>query len=199
MRRRHHKSTTFWLMRLLIVATGFSIVIFIKQLLPEKTVVVGELSVTEQFIQEIGPKAQLIARQNDLYASVMIAQAILESDSGRSRLSQSPYFNFFGIKGDFHGQSVSFETWEDDGQGNPYTIVADFRSYGSVTNGLSDYASILRQNLYRLTHRSQSRSYRDATAALTGTYATDTTYGQKLNDLIQRYHLTRYDKTIFIN
>ena len=33
------------------------------------------------------------------YASVMIAQAILESDSGQSTLSQKPSYNFFGIKG----------------------------------------------------------------------------------------------------
>ncbi len=46
--------------------------------------------------------------ENDLYASVMIAQAILESGGGQSRLSQAPYFNLFGIKGTYQGQGVAF-------------------------------------------------------------------------------------------
>ena len=33
----------------------------------------------------------------------MIAQAILESDSGRSALAKSPNHNLFGIKGAFEG------------------------------------------------------------------------------------------------
>ncbi|EJV26131.1 hypothetical protein HMPREF1341_02486, partial [Enterococcus faecalis ERV81] len=33
----------------------------------------------EQFIQKIGEAARKVGQENDLYASVMIAQAILES------------------------------------------------------------------------------------------------------------------------
>ena len=40
----------------------------------------------------------------------MIAQAILESDS-ESSLAQSPNHNLFGIKGDYKGQSVTFNTF----------------------------------------------------------------------------------------
>ncbi|WP_405054648.1 glucosaminidase domain-containing protein [Streptococcus jiangjianxini] len=178
---------------LLAIAMTFAIVIFVKQVLPEGTESVPESSVSEQFIQEIGPKAQVIARDNDLYASVMIAQAILESNSGQSRLSQSPHYNFFGIKGNYQGQSVALETWEDDGQGNPYTITADFRSYGSLENSLEDYAQFLDRDFYRAVHKSNTLSYHDATKALTGTYATDTSYGRKLNNLIETYQLTKYD------
>ena len=39
---------------------------------------------TITFIQTIGETARQIAAQNDLYASVMIAQAVLESNSGQS-------------------------------------------------------------------------------------------------------------------
>lgn len=57
---------------LLVIAVTFAIVIFIRQVLPERTEPVAELSVSEQFVKEIGPKAQVIARENDLYASVVI-------------------------------------------------------------------------------------------------------------------------------
>ncbi|MGT2625037.1 glucosaminidase domain-containing protein [Streptococcus thoraltensis] len=193
MARRKRKQRYSMRTILLVIAVTFAIVVFIRQVLPERTEPVVELSVSEQFVKEIGPKAQVIARENDLYASVMIAQAILESDSGQSSLSQSPHFNFFGIKGSYQGQSVSLETWEDDGQGNPYTITAAFRSYGSLENGLEDYANFLDRDFYWAVHRSNTLSYQDATAALTGTYATDTSYGTKLNNLIKLYQLTQYD------
>lgn len=57
---------------------------------------------TEDFIASISPTASQIAKDADLYASVMIAQAVLESNSGQSKLSQAPYYNFFGIKGNYN-------------------------------------------------------------------------------------------------
>lgn len=133
--------------------------------------------ITINFIESIGEAARQIAAQNDLYASVMIAQAILESNSGQSALSQAPNYNFFGIKGDYNGQSVTMKTWEDDGSGNAYTIDAQF----------------LQKDIYAGVHKSNTTSYKDATKALTGTYATDTSYGTKLNRLIEQYGLTVYD------
>ena len=53
---------------------------------------------TEKFISLVGESARTIAAENDLYASVMIAQAILESASGNSTLAQAPNNNLFGIK-----------------------------------------------------------------------------------------------------
>ncbi|MDG3142154.1 glucosaminidase domain-containing protein [Streptococcus suis] len=191
--KRQKKSFYGWRRLGLTVMIGFAILVFIRQLLPQRAEQGDGLSVTQQFIADIGPRAQVIAAANDLYASVMIAQAILESDSGQSELSQAPHYNFFGIKGSYEGQSVSFETWEDDGQGNPYTVTSAFRSYGSLDRGLADYALFLQSDLYWGVRRSYTSTYQDATAALTGTYATDTSYGAKLNDLIQRYQLTGYD------
>ena len=139
---------------------------------------------TISFIQTIGESVRQIAAQNDLYASVMIAQAILESNSGQSKLSQAPNYNFFGIKGDYKGQSVTMQTWEDEGNGN---------SYGSLEESLQDYVQFLQKDLYAGVHKSKTTSYQDATAALTETYATDTSYGSKLNQLISEYNLTIYD------
>ena len=145
--------------------------------------------ITINFIESIGEAARQIAAQNDLYASVMIAQAILESNSGQSALSQAPNYNFFGIKGDYNGQSVTMKTWE----GNAYTIDAQFRSYSSQAESLEDYAQFLQKDIYAGVHKSNTTSYKDATKALTGTYATDTSYGTKLNRLIEQYGLTVYD------
>ena len=94
---------------------------------------------------------------------------------------------------EYNGQSVTLPTWEDDGKGNPYHIDAAFRSYGSVENSLQDYVDFLEGSYYVGVHRSKTKSYKDATAALTGVYATDITYGDKLNSIIEQYQLTIYD------
>lgn len=41
--------------------------------------------------------------------------------------------------------------------------------------------------------KSNTTSFYDATAYLTGRYATDPNYGAKLNSLINTYNLTRFD------
>lgn len=149
--------------------------------------------VTVDFIHTIGEDAKVIADEYGLYPSVMIAQAVLESQSGQSSLSAN-YNNLFGIKGAYNGASVTMQTWEDDGEGNAYTIDAAFRSYPSVSESLEDYAVLLTSSSYYIdTWRVNTASYQDATAALTGTYATDTQYDEKLNALIEYYGLTIYD------
>ncbi|MFX3718731.1 glucosaminidase domain-containing protein, partial [Streptococcus suis] len=67
----------------------------------DETFTVSKTKKTEEFIQEIGESARKVAKDKNLYASVMIAQAILESGSGNSKLSQKPNYNLFGIKGDY--------------------------------------------------------------------------------------------------
>ncbi|MEA4829006.1 MAG: glucosaminidase domain-containing protein, partial [Enterococcus thailandicus] len=66
----------------------------------------------QQFIDSVAPSARTLASQNDLYASVMIAQAIVESGWGKSQLASAPNYNLFGIKGSYNGQSVTFPTAE---------------------------------------------------------------------------------------
>ena len=151
---------------------------------------------TEKFISLVGESARTIAAENDLYASVMIAQAILESASGNSTLAQAPNNNLFGIKGTYHGNSVQLPTREDDGTGATYTIMSDFRQYETVDESLSDYADLLSHSMgdfYAGARKSNSDSFVDACDFLVGRYATDIFYSEKLQDLIETYDLTRFD------
>lgn len=155
---------------------------------------------TEEFIQLIGADAQQIAWDNGLYASVMIAQAILETGSGNSQLARPPHHNLFGIKGSYQGKQITFPTKEDKGNGQLYTIRSAFRQYPSYKESLEDYASLLKKGLsgnpqfYQGTWKEVATTYREATKALTGKYATDTSYDKKLNALIEAYELTRFDQ-----
>ena len=148
----------------------------------------------QEFIDSIGPTASKIADENNLYASVMIAQAILESGGSQlSELASPPYFNLFGIKGSFNGNTVSLNTKEDDGSGNMTVINDGFRDYNSYEESMMDYASVLSHQRYIGARKSNATTYQEATAELTGKYATDTQYDVKLNNIIQNYKLIRFD------
>lgn len=154
----------------------------------------------ESFVRKIGESARKIGQQEDLYASVMIAQAILESGAGSSELSSSPNYNLFGIKGSYNGQSVTYNTQEDQGNGNMTTIKDSFRKYKNYEESFEDYAKLLKkgisgnENYYSGAWKTNASTYEEATKFLTGRYATDTKYNQKLNGLIETYELEKYDK-----
>lgn len=154
---------------------------------------------TQEFIDKISESASEIGAEQDLYASVMIAQAILESGSGNSSLSSEPNYNLFGIKGTFESNSVAMLTLEDDGSGNYYQITGQFRKYPSYKESLEDYAKLLKggtsfnETFYAGTWKSKTTSFHEATQFLTGKYATDTRYAEKLDQLIETYDLTQYD------
>ncbi|RBS79712.1 N-acetylmuramoyl-L-alanine amidase [Enterococcus faecium] len=156
----------------------------------------------ETFIRKIGESARKIGQEHDLYASVMIAQAILESASGQSQLAQAPNYNLFGIKGTHNGKGVSFATQEDLGNGTLYTTQATFRQYENYEDSLNDYAQLLKEGLTGNSHfydgvwKTNAKTYQEATKFLTGRYATDTSYDKKLNGLIETYDLTKYDKEV---
>ncbi|GAA0473694.1 LysM peptidoglycan-binding domain-containing protein [Alkalibacterium indicireducens] len=153
-----------------------------------------------EFIDMIAGPAQRVAKEFNLYASVMIAQAALESGFGGSGLSSSPNYNLFGIKGRYQGAYVALPTREYiPAQGGWITVTERFRRYPNIEASLRDYGRLLRNGLswnsqfYSGTWVENTTSYRDATAWLQGRYATDPMYASKLNNIIALYDLTRFD------
>lgn len=157
-------------------------------------------SVVANFLNEIALDSVKIAKEANIYPSVMMAQAALESNWGRSGLTKN-YNNLFGIKGSFRGSRATLKTWEDTSAG-AITIQAGFRAYPDKMSSLLDYAELLNGGLksnpyfYRGTWRSETSSYKDATAYLEGRYATDTRYASKLNALIEEFGLQRFDNVV---
>ncbi len=153
----------------------------------------------QAFIDSIASTAQSLASANDLYASVMIAQAIVESGWGNSALASAPNYNLFGIKGSYNGQSVTMPTSEYV-NGQWITVNAAFRKYPSYKESLQDNVTVLKTTsfqpgvyYYSGAWKSNTNSYKDATAWLTGRYATAPNYGATLNNVIETYNLTQYD------
>ncbi len=193
---------------LILVGTTACVGLYVSpvdQLLSANFSVVEASTAATQFLRNIIPAAQNVARGKDIYASVMIAQAALESGWGTSALSKAPNHNLFGVKGSYNGQSVNMQTLEDSGGQNYYSIQADFRKYPSYQESLEDYADKIVNGIsgaplfYSGAWKSKTNSYQDATAYLTGRYATDTAYGAKLNRIIEQFGLTKYDTETAVN
>ena len=155
---------------------------------------------TRQFIKSIAKHAHRIGQKENIYASVMMAQAILESDSGKSTLAQSPNFNLFGVKGNYNGQSVNFNTLEAGTDNQMFNINAGFRKYPNLKSSLQDYADLIKHgidgnpDIYKPTWKDETLTYKDATSHLSHSYATDPDYAKKLNSIIKHYNLTEFDK-----
>ncbi|TGD25147.1 hypothetical protein EGT49_01445 [Companilactobacillus suantsaicola] len=154
----------------------------------------------QAFLQEAVPMAQKAAAKYNLYTSVMLAQAILESGWGASTLATQGH-NLFGIKGDYNGAYVSMPTSEWSSTQGWYTIYANFRKYPSYYESFLDNGDKLRNGVswnssyYKGTWKENTSSYKDATAWLQGRYATAPNYASSLNNIIASYNLTQYDGT----
>lgn len=156
-----------------------------------------DTSSTEPFSKSIADRVRILAGKNNLYASIILAQAILESGSGQSNMSQQ-YFNIFNITGAYLGKSISFKTEEFSGN-NPYYIEQSFRVYSNYDQALDDYINLMikgttwNSEIYAGAWKSHAKAYQEAAQALQGIFATDPSYAQKLIEIIQEYNLNFYD------
>lgn len=155
-------------------------------------------SVEQDFINENTAAVKAVTSKYNLYASVQMAQAALESGWGQSGLSRDGN-NFFGIKQTDTSQPTYWADtleWDTD---HWITIQAPFVQYASKQDSLEGNAKLLAYgltwdpNFYSGTWKSNAATYEDAANSLTGKYATDPNYGQKLINIIQTYHLDALD------
>ena len=146
----------------------------------------------ETFFNTIAPDAQRVAISYGVRPSVLMAQAALESDFGRSSLA-SVYHNYFGIKAVDGQDSVDLPTNEEV-DGKTVRVTAAFACYDSAVDSMIANASLLRNHdMYSGTWLENTSSYYDETKALTGTYATSSSYARSLNAVITTYRLAALD------
>ncbi|MBU3830047.1 MAG: glycoside hydrolase family 73 protein [Candidatus Limosilactobacillus merdavium] len=150
----------------------------------------------ELFIKQVAPEAQAMQNTYHVYASITIAQAILESNWGTSKLS-TQYHNLFGIKGT--GANSKVMTTKEYTGGKWIVIKDRFRVYDSWDDSIKDHTRLMlqgtdmnRQNYDRVV---KAANYEEAAKALQQSgYATDPNYARKLISVIQTYKLYNYDK-----
>lgn len=149
-----------------------------------------------EFINSIHQKAIKACKNLQLYPSLMIAQAILESNWGRSSLSKL-HHNYFGIKANtkWKGNKVTYSTTEFINNKH-IKIPQAFRSYPSIDAGFADRVNFLQINKRYTTNRvfSAQSPEQQASAFLKAGYATDPRYAEKLISIINKYKLKQYDQ-----
>jgi len=147
------------------------------------------------FIMSVAPGARESHRKNGVPASVTLAQAILESDWGRSKLTREAN-NLFGIKAFSGGGTAGvyeINTWEVYG-GQNATVLAAFKAYQSLADSIVDHGRWFHDNWRyheALTVADDPRAF--AYAINAAGYATDPAYAPKLIGLMDRYNLYAYD------
>lgn len=161
----------------------------------------------KEFIEKIGPKAQVDYKKHGVLASITIAQACLESGYGTTELAVKAN-NLFGMKKSLSGNTwksawdgVSIytkQTKEEYQKGQITTITADFRKYPSIDKSIEDHSLYLTQakNGSQLRYKglTETKDYKKAAQIIkNGGYATDSQYVSKLCNLIEKWGLTKYD------
>lgn len=151
----------------------------------------------QQFIERLVPHAQELQDGYGVLPSIILGQAILESNWGKSTLA-SKYNNLFGIKAYGDQKKVSLETKEFVNE-EWITIQGDFKVYDSWEQSMDDHTQLFVQGvdwnpaLYEKVIT--ATNYQEAAQALQDAgYATDPGYAQKIIQVIETYQLNQYDR-----
>lgn len=133
-----------------------------------------------------------------LFPSVMMAQAVVESNNGNSLLA-SKYKNHFGIKvgNDWTGKSVNLNTREVI-NGSNVVIADNFRVYDSVEESYIDRVKFLKDNPRYTTAGvfTATTPLEQIEALKRAGYATDPNYVSILNDVLEHNNLSVLDKAV---
>ena len=150
------------------------------------------------YVGEAGPIARAIHAAYDIPASVTVAQSILESNWGRSKLSTAE-LNYFGFKcvtptspGPIALRCARYPTTECI-PSPCHPVDAFFRSYASVVDSFRDYGRLLTTSsnyAAALPVRSDPDAFIRAVARK---YATDPEYANKVIRLMDLYDLRSFD------
>jgi len=150
----------------------------------------------QEFVEKLAPHAKELQQGYGVLPSIILGQAILESNWGQSQLA-SEYKNLFGIKASGNQPKISLETKEYMNE-QWITIQGDFKVYSTWEESLDDHTMLFvngtnwNPQLYAgvLT----ATDYKQAAQALqTAGYATDPDYANKIISVIETYNLDRYD------
>lgn len=150
------------------------------------------------YVAAAGPIARAIHAAYDLPASVTVAQSILESNWGRSKLATAErnYFGFKCVTPSSPGPIATGCARYPSSECVPapcHPVDAYFRSYASIEDSFRDYGRLLTTSpnyAAALPLRADPDAFVRAVAKK---YATDPAYADKVIRLMDTYDLRRFD------
>lgn len=194
-KRRKHRWLIISLL-ILVVAMGGYVGHHLYQRHVQQQIIERQQNAKRLFIKQIAPEAQAMQEKYHVRASITMAQAILESDWGASRLA-ADYHNLFGIKGT--GPNSRVLTTKEYVNGRWIQIRGRFKVYDSWAASIADHTALMLNGTATNKQNYQSvidaPTYRQAAIALQRAgYATDPDYAAKLIGVIKTYQLDQYDQ-----
>jgi len=138
----------------------------------------------EDFVARLAGPARLAERSSGVPAELILAQAALETDWGRRRITTAAgadSHNLFGIKagGGWQGETTEVQTTEYVA-GLAQKQVERFRVYPDAQAAFDDYAHLIGSRPGYAAARNAASSAQAAVALQQGGYATDPHYADKL-------------------
>ena len=154
----------------------------------------------EEFINTIAPLIVSEGKKRGYSVfSTVIAQAIIESNSGKSVLGYK-YHNYFGMKcgSRWKGKSINLKTKEEYNVGTLTTIKDNFRVYDSIEEGVKGYYDFISTKRYA--NLKESKTYIDYAEKLKADgYATSSKYVNTLCTTVVAHDLIKYDSFFNFN
>ncbi len=133
-----------------------------------------------------------------LLVSILLAQNLHEGYYGASDLYKQ-YNNVAGMKykDPWTGRKINYASGEEINGKWVEGVKSDFIWFDSIEQSIEYHANFCQNTDWRKTTYEkalEATTYVGQAAGLTGTYATDSKYGPKLIEIIEKYDLTKYDK-----
>lgn len=182
----------------LLVFAGLigSTVLLSQSMTAKKDQIVIQTQQKEKQIQTWAPYAQKMQHKYHIFASISLAQAILESDWNQSSLAKDNN-NLYGIKASADQAGVVVPTKEYE-NGKWIEVDQKFASYKTWQQSMEAHAQLLSKgtqwNANQYEHVIAAKDYKAAAAALVQDgYATDPSYAEKLVQVIEHWYLQRFD------
>lgn len=149
----------------------------------------GRLSPSE-FARLFGPVAREASKKSGVPASIILAQAALETGWGGSTIGDAK--NLFGIKGTGPAGSVRVPTQEVI-NGRRVTINDNFRKYNSWQESIEDHGRLLQNSRYARAMAVKNDPDQFARELQKAGYATDPEYASKLISIMKSNNLYQYN------
>ncbi|MEP7268524.1 MAG: glucosaminidase domain-containing protein [Saprospiraceae bacterium] len=150
--------------------------------------------VASAYIDRFAPLAIEEMHRAGIPASIKLAQAMVESNMGRSVLA-SQSNNHFGIKCKSYWKGQQFYHKDDDLDTKGRLIESCFRAYNDIESSFKDHSEFLKNSgKYDILFSLDITDYKGWAWGLKSCgYATDNAYALKLIQTIEDYKLYRYD------
>lgn len=154
----------------------------------DEAIVQAKMAACRRYVERFAATAMAEMKQFGIPASITLAQGLLETDAGGSRLATDSN-NHFGIKCRSKCRHCTCRNYSDD------DVYDMFRVFDTSWESFREHSKLLQIGRYKHLHKLGSKDYEGWAKGLKRAgYATDKQYDKKLIQIIEALDLHQFDK-----